>query len=120
MNLYRKKSKYKYLNLIDCPRECFYTSEKLQPEGWIIRQEYPHCYRYFRNLLEFEKWHESVSENQRTFYEVIRAVTATKNKIDIDGELSKLASYLELNMQKLNPKDTPKFMKASKARSDWL
>jgi len=23
-----------------------YTSEKVQPEGWIIRQEYPHCYRY--------------------------------------------------------------------------
>jgi len=51
--------KYKYLNRADCPkRGCLYASEKGQPEGWVIRQEYPHCYRYFHNLIEFEKWHE--------------------------------------------------------------
>ncbi|CAG8829329.1 2116_t:CDS:1, partial [Dentiscutata erythropus] len=57
--------KYKYLNRPNCPRkECLYASENIQPEGWIIRQEYPHCYRYFHNLSEFEIWHESIPENQ--------------------------------------------------------
>jgi len=86
--------KYKYLNRADCPKgECLYTSEMVQPEGWIIQQEYPHCYRYFHNLIEFEKWHEAIPENQRTFHEVIRAGQSQKIKIDIDGESTKLASY---------------------------
>ncbi|CAG8650165.1 10946_t:CDS:2, partial [Paraglomus occultum] len=90
----RYRRKYKYLNRADCPKsECLYASEMVQPEGWIIRQEYPHCYRYFHNLIEFEKWHELIPENQRTFHEVIRAGQSQKIKIDIDGELAKFASY---------------------------
>ncbi|CAG8651555.1 9081_t:CDS:2, partial [Paraglomus occultum] len=86
--------KYKYLNRADCPKsECLYASEKVQPEGWIIRQEYPHCYRYFHNLYEFERWHESIPEYQRTFHEVIRIGQPQKIKIDMDGELEKFASY---------------------------
>ncbi|CAG8710766.1 6946_t:CDS:1, partial [Racocetra fulgida] len=97
-NLTRDKQrvlrKYKYLNRSDCPRkECLYASENVQPEGWVIRQEFPHSYRYFDNLSEFEIWHESIPENQRTFHEVIRIGQPQKIKIDMDGELEKFASY---------------------------
>ncbi|CAG8818720.1 27083_t:CDS:2, partial [Racocetra persica] len=60
--------KYKYLNRPNWPRkECLYASKNIQPEGWIIWQEYPHCYRYFHNLSKFEIWHESIPENQQKF-----------------------------------------------------
>ncbi|CAG8846154.1 34479_t:CDS:1 [Gigaspora margarita] len=86
--------KYKYLNRPNCPRkECLYASENIQSEGWIIRQEYPHGYRYFHNLYEFERWHESIPEYQRTFHEVIRIEQSQKIKIDMDGELEKFALY---------------------------
>ncbi|CAG8785898.1 12694_t:CDS:2, partial [Dentiscutata erythropus] len=86
--------KYKYLNHSDCPRkECLYASENIQPEGWVIQQEFPHSYRYFDNLSKFEIWHESISENQRTFHEVIRIGQPQKIKIDMDDELEKFASY---------------------------
>ncbi|CAG8818755.1 4540_t:CDS:2, partial [Dentiscutata erythropus] len=75
--------KYKYLNRPNCPRkEYLYASENIQPEGWIIQQEYPHCYRYFHNLSEFEIWHESILENQHTFHKVIRTRQSQKIKID--------------------------------------
>ncbi|CAG8493894.1 1476_t:CDS:2, partial [Cetraspora pellucida] len=97
-NLTRDKQrvlqKYKYLNHSDCSRkECLYVSENVQPEGWVIRQEFPHSYRYFNNLSEFEIWHESIPENQRTFHKVIRIGQSQKIKINMNGELEKFASY---------------------------
>ncbi|CAG8755094.1 16723_t:CDS:2, partial [Racocetra persica] len=59
----------------------------------VIWQEFPHSYKYFDNLSEFEIWHESISENQRTFHEVIRIEQPQKIKINMDGELEKFASY---------------------------
>ncbi|CAG8605058.1 15300_t:CDS:1, partial [Dentiscutata heterogama] len=44
-------------------KECLYALENVQPKGWVIRQEFPHSYRYFDNLSEFEIWHESIPKN---------------------------------------------------------
>ncbi|CAG8777205.1 14767_t:CDS:2, partial [Racocetra persica] len=71
----------------------FGSPQSLQGVGWIIWQEYTHCYRYFYNLSEFEIWHESIPENQRIFHEIIRTGQSQKIKIDVDGELEKFALY---------------------------
>ncbi|CAG8698273.1 10524_t:CDS:2 [Funneliformis mosseae] len=84
---------YKYFSRPNVPtEERLISCETLSPDSFVVRKE-EGGFMHFRNIHEMESYINSIPEFYQTFHEYICKGRLQKIKLDLDGDIEKLASY---------------------------